>query len=91
VVIPLVQGPRILDVGCGFGRWGVLITTNYWETFDGHPIGRPDVVGCDGHLPNVEMAKQSGFYSKVHYLTFPALPFDVGSFDTVLMIDVTNI
>lgn len=88
VVIPLVLGPRILDAGCGFGRWGALLTTNYWETH-GAPTGiRPSTKGCDGYLPNVELARQSGFYAEVIHAAFPPLSFSSNSFDTVLLLDV---
>jgi SAM-dependent methyltransferase len=88
VVMPLVLGPRILDVGCGFGRWGVLLTTNYWETHRAERGVRPSIMGCDGYTPNVELAKQSGFYADVLHTLFPPLPFSDNSFDTVLLIDV---
>lgn len=90
VVIPLVLGPKILDVGCGFGRWGALLTTNYWETHLTKPDARPSITGCDGHLPNVDLARQSGFYKEVLHITFPPLPFSSDSFDTVLLMDVVE-
>jgi SAM-dependent methyltransferase len=88
VVIPLVHGPRILDVGSGFGRWGVLLTTNYWETYRAERGVKPSITGCDGYKPNVELAMRSGFYSDVFHTVFPPLPFPDNSFDTVLLIDV---
>ncbi len=88
VVIPLVLGPRILDAGCGFGRWGALLTTNYWETHRAKPGIRPSITGCDGYLPNVELARQSGFYTEVIHASVPPLPFPDNSFETVLLLDV---
>jgi SAM-dependent methyltransferase len=87
-VMPLVLGPRILDAGCGFGRWGALLTTNYWETHRAEPGIRPSIKGCDGYLPNVELARQSGFYAEVIHTSFPPLPFPDNSFETVLLLDV---
>jgi SAM-dependent methyltransferase len=88
VVIPLVLGPRILDVGCGFGRWGTLLTTNYWETYRPECGTRPSIKGCDGYLPSVELARRSGYYEEVTCAFFPPLPFLDDSFETVLLIDV---
>lgn len=88
VVMPLIQGPRILDAGCGFGRWGALLVANYWETHEASPGVRPSIKGCDGYLPNVELARRSGFYTEVIHAAFPPLPFSDNSFDTVLLLEV---
>jgi len=77
-----------LDVGCGFGKWGNLLTTNYWETENPKKDERPFIVGCDGYLPNVEMARNNSCYSEVKHIHFPPLPFDDLSFDTILMIEI---
>jgi SAM-dependent methyltransferase len=88
IVIPLVQGPRILDVGCGFGKWGYLCTSNSWQLFPSVPEMRPEIVGCDGYEANVQMCRNNGCYSEVRHCIVPPLPFDDGSFDTVLLIEI---
>ncbi len=88
VIIPLVQGPKILDVGCGFGKWGALCTCNYWQTHAPVRGARPELTGCDGYEANVQMARKSGFYGQVLHLMVPPLPFDDRSFDTVLLIEI---
>lgn len=87
VVIPLVEGPRVLDVASGFGRWGVLCVANHWETVNWK---RPEVVGCDGYLPNVEMTRATGVYAEVLHVRFPPLPFPDQSFDTVLLMEIVE-
>lgn len=87
-IIPLIQGPKVLDIGCGFGRWGTLIRTNYWETHQPDLESQVEIEGCDGFLPNVEMARRSGHYKEVHHLLFPPLPFADNTFNTVLLADV---
>ncbi|MBF0310518.1 MAG: class I SAM-dependent methyltransferase [Magnetococcales bacterium] len=88
LIIPLIEGPAILDLGCGFGKWGALCTTNYWETVAPVPQGRPRITGCDAFQPNVDHAMGSGFYEAVRQALFPPLPFEEASFDTVLLVEV---
>lgn len=90
VVIPLVEGPRILDVGCGLGKWGYLCMTNYWETFAPQPDHTPEVVGIDGFFPNVQKAIQNGCYRTVIHGLLPLLPFENQSFDSVLLIEIVE-
>jgi SAM-dependent methyltransferase len=90
VVIPLVQGPKVLDVGCGFGKWGYLCTSNYWQTFASVRGSHPEIVGCDGYEANVEMSRKSGCYREVLHLLVPPLPFDDCSFDSVLLVEIVE-
>jgi SAM-dependent methyltransferase len=90
IIIPLVQGPRVLDVGCGFGKWGFLCTSNYWQTYLHVPEMRPEIVGCDGYQGNVQMCLNIRCYSEVICAIVPPLPFGDGSFDTVLLIEIVE-
>jgi SAM-dependent methyltransferase len=79
VILPLIAGESVLDVGCGMGRWGALIETNFWEA---RLNSAPAVDGCDAFEPNVEHCRQRGAYRRVWVQTLPS-PLD-GRWDTVL-------
>jgi 2-polyprenyl-3-methyl-5-hydroxy-6-metoxy-1,4-benzoquinol methylase len=79
VILPLIVGNSVLDAGCGVGRWGSLIESNYWEAGLESP---PVVDGCDAFKPNVEHCRQRGTYGRVWEQTMPS-PLD-GTWDTVL-------
>jgi SAM-dependent methyltransferase len=84
VVLPLVRGSKILDVACGFGRWGCLLRSNYFEwglkTF-------PEVTGVDGDMACCDYVRKLGVYSDVWQRVFPCeLPEK--AFDTVLASEI---
>jgi len=68
VVLPLIRGSEILDVGCGYGRWGCLLHCNHFEwgleEF-------PSIIGLDGDLSNCAHARSLGVYKEVWHRTVP--------------------
>ena len=83
VVIPLIRGETVLDVACGYGRWGNLIQTNFWEAGLKAP---PRVDGFDAFEPNLELCRRGGKYRDVWLHKLPD-PFE-GAWDTVLACEV---
>jgi 2-polyprenyl-3-methyl-5-hydroxy-6-metoxy-1,4-benzoquinol methylase len=79
VILPLITGRSVLDIGCGMGRWGALIETNYWEAgLEAAPV----VDGCDAFEPNVQHCRRRGAYRRVWVQTMPST-LD-GTWNTVL-------
>lgn len=85
VVIPLLVGGSVLDVGCGYGRWGALIRSNFWEAGLAAP---PVVDGIDAFAPNVELCAASTAYRRVWQQELPG-PLD-GAWDVVLACEVVE-
>ena len=83
VVVPLIVGETVLDVGCGYGRWGGLIRSNFWEAGLATP---PFVDGLDAFEPNVSLCVSSGNYRRVWLQQLPG-PID-GRWDTVLASEI---
>jgi 2-polyprenyl-3-methyl-5-hydroxy-6-metoxy-1,4-benzoquinol methylase len=85
VVLPLLLGETVLDAGCGLGRWGALIESNYWEA--GLPVA-PAVDGFDAFEANVEHCRRRGAYRRVWQQTLPS-ELD-GTWDTVLAVEIVE-
>lgn len=84
LVIPRIIGPNILDVGCGYGKWGFLSKTHSW-LFN---CQKPFVVGVDLYLPHLIALKSQTIYDGLVATTGAALPFADSIFDTVLAIEL---
>jgi SAM-dependent methyltransferase len=83
IIIPLIKGGTVLDVGCGYGRWCHLIQSNFWEARLQIP---PVVEGFDAFESNVEYCKKQNCYRRVWQQTMPS-PLE-GKWDTVLACEV---
>ena len=83
IVVPLLVGETVLDVGCGYGRWGSLIHSNYWEA---GRLSPPTVDGIDAFTPNVDFCATLPFYRNVRQHVLPH-PLD-GAWDTVLACEI---
>ena len=83
IVIPLIKGETVLDVGCGYGRWANLIRSNFWEAEMAKP---PLVDGFDAFENNVEFCRGQNAYREVwqHLLPEPLS----GKWDTVLACEI---
>ncbi|HYJ86601.1 MAG TPA: methyltransferase domain-containing protein, partial [Pyrinomonadaceae bacterium] len=83
IVIPLIKGETILDVGCGYGRWGNLIQSNFWEAGLTKP---PIIEGFDAFQNNVDFCAKHSCYERVWKHTLPE-PL-TGQWDTVLACEI---
>lgn len=63
IIISLIRGETVLDLGCGFGHWGHLLMTHYRK--DENLDWRPKVVGIDRHPGNVEFCRRYPLYEQV--------------------------
>ncbi|HDD64250.1 MAG TPA: class I SAM-dependent methyltransferase [Thermoprotei archaeon] len=82
VILKSVKGRKVLDVGCGLGKWGHLIKTHYAT------IRReePEIIGIDVSLAYLH--KSAIIYDDVVNCSGTHLPFRENSFDTVLASEV---
>jgi 2-polyprenyl-3-methyl-5-hydroxy-6-metoxy-1,4-benzoquinol methylase len=83
VVLPLVAGRTVLDLGCGFGHWGHLLRTHYHSD---DPAQAARVTGVDIHQGNVDFCASTGVYEAL--ACADALDYLLrqppGCFDTVI-------
>jgi len=89
LVLPMLTGYTVLDVGCGRGKWGYLIRVQWWCTKDGKVENEPEyLVGVDVYLPFLETVKRHQVYDDVILCDAARLPFKNHSFDSVLASDI---
>lgn len=88
VAIPKIRGNTVLDVGCGFGKWGFLAKQYFWCTQNGSMVQEPLVAGIDLHYANVQRLNQQQIYDIVIHGSATHLPFQDKSFDTVLAFEL---
>ena len=62
VVLPLVAGKTVLDLGCGYGHWGHLLRTHY---FSDDPAKAARITGVDIHEGNVAFCRRMGTYDEL--------------------------
>lgn len=87
--MPLVDGYTILDVACGWGKWGHLIRTSWYRTINGKGNSQPRLlVGVDLFLPSLKRVKPQKIYDDVVLCSCAFLPFKSESFDVVLAIEL---
>jgi ubiquinone/menaquinone biosynthesis C-methylase UbiE len=89
LIIPLIDGYTILDVGCGWGKWGSLIRTCWYRTNKGTGNTLPKLlVGADLFLPSLKRVKSHKIYDDVVLCHAAFLPFKENVVDVVLAIEM---
>lgn len=88
VVVPRICGNKILDVGCGYGKWGFLAKKYFWAACQGSSCEEPFIAGLDCHQPNLDGLRAHRLYDELIRADAAYLPFRNKSFDTVLAIEV---
>jgi len=89
IVIPLIDGYTIIDLACGWGKWGSLIRTNWFCTAVGEGETQPDyLLGVDIFLPTLTRVKNHKIYDDVINCDISALPIRDNSLDVVIASEV---
>ncbi|MFA5365583.1 MAG: class I SAM-dependent methyltransferase [Candidatus Bathyarchaeia archaeon] len=84
-VLPLVNGTTILDVGCGRGRMGYNIRSDWWFTGAGRKRKQlKSLVGVDVFKPYLLQCKRNGNYDDIIMCDATHLPFKKGAFQNVI-------
>ncbi len=81
-ILENVVGTRILDVGCGHGKWGYLLKKY------APPHSPRQVVGLDAFAPHVAALQREGIYDQVLVGKASSLPFEDKSFDSIVVCEV---
>ncbi|HNW91353.1 MAG TPA: class I SAM-dependent methyltransferase [bacterium] len=87
VVLGLIDGDRVLDLGCGFGKWGTLCKACWFDTAHHRATERMApalVVGLDRHRPNLARLRGRDEYHGLAQGDAFRLPFADRSFAVVL-------
>ena len=82
-VVQNVIGRTILNVGCGYGKWGFLLKKYRWPE---HPL--PYVVGLDAFEPHLLTLRKHNIYDALVLGHAGCLPFAGKSFDSVVACEV---
>lgn len=89
LVVALIDGPSVLDVACGSGKWGYLIRSCWWWTSSpGQRKGPAVLVGIDIFLGYLKLVKYHRIYDHVVRCHVSRLPFRGKSFDVVIASEI---
>lgn len=84
-ILPQIDGPCVLDVGCGAGLYAFLLKICPERTK--HKKAFYKVDGLDFSKETCNFLLEEGHYDNVYYLNAEKLPFENNSYNTVLSIE----
>jgi SAM-dependent methyltransferase len=90
-ILPIIEGSAILDIGCGYGKWGYLLKIDYWYTKSGRKRSELKyTVGIDAYIKYLKFVKHYRIYDDVILCDARCLPLRENSFTTVLVLEVVE-
>lgn len=88
-VLSLIDGCKILDVGCGKGKMGYSIKVDWWySSAAGIGLSLKYLVGADIFRPYIKFCKEHRIYDDLILCDATHLPFRKKVFDVILACEV---